>query len=328
MFGQVRRRLFGISPAETTIARRDFTVTDPAVQERLECIGHTFAEGYHAALLHLDPQALTTTLEQIEVERRGFAYEGAGMGLALIDTITPWRTTYLLDFLHGPGQPHAYMIQIGVGWAVARLKRPVTGWLAQLDPIVNWLMLDGFGFHETFFDWPRVLGQQAVPKRLTGYARRGFDQGVGRALWFVQGADVGRIQKTIDAFPLQRRNDIWSGVGLASAYAGGVSAVELETLSHATGDYHHALAQGVIFATKTRYRAGNPASHTDMACEIICGFPPATAVDLFDTTGQDLPTTELLPAFEIWRQRIQSRFLTPAFAAMDNYDLALEEVPA
>jgi len=327
MLGQLRRRLFGISPAETSIARRGFTVTNPNVQERLELIGQTFAEGYHAALLHLEAQSLAAALEQIEPEQCGFAYEGAGMGLALVDTITPWPTRYLLDFLHGPGQPHAYMIQIGVGWAVARLKRPATGWLARLDPVANWLLMDGFGFHETYFDWPTVLNKQAVPKRLTGYARRGFDQGVGRALWFVQGASVDRIVATIDAFPAARHNDIWAGVGLASAYAGGVTDNIIEDLTDAAGaENRAALAQGVVFATKTRYRAGNPADQTDMACRICCGFSPIDAVKLFDTAGQNLPTGGALPAFEVWRQRIQQH-LQHRHPAPEQH-CQPEEVPA
>jgi len=159
MIGQLRRRLFGIAPEETSIARRGFTVSDPVVQSRLETIGQAFVHGYHAALVQPHPAALTAELNKLDLELCGFAYEGAGMGLALLDLLAPWPSRYLLSFLHGPGQPHAYMIQIGVGWALARLKRPVAGWLQRLDPVVNWLLLDGYGFHETYFGWQRVLNE-------------------------------------------------------------------------------------------------------------------------------------------------------------------------
>ena len=329
MFGEIRLRLFGISPSETSIERRGFTVTDPTIQERLETIGQTFVQGYHAALHSPEADTLANTLDQIEPELCGFAYEGAGMGLALLDTLTLGATNYLSNFVQGPGEPHFYMIQIGVGWAAARLKRPARGWLnrlGKLDPITKWLMLDGYGFHETFFDWPRVLDQQLVPNRLTGYERRGFDQGVGRALWFVQGADIERIQEMMASFPAARHNDLWSGIGLASAYAGGVSSTQLEELKNAAGANQHALAQGVVFATKTRQRAGNPAPHTDMACRLICMMPPEEATDIFDTTGQNLPMTEDQPAFEIWRQRIQSHFLQPGNLSADS--LPAESWPA
>lgn len=311
MFRQIRRRLFGIAPEETTIARRGFTVTDPQVQQRIELIGWAFTQGYHIAIEEVQPPQIAAKLDALDPELQGFAYEGAGMGLALLDTIAPWPSRYLLDFLHGPGQPHAYMIQIGVGWAPARLKRAGTGWLPKLDPTVNWLMYDGYGFHETYFDWQTVLEKGAVPQRLIGYARHGFDQGVGRALWFVKGGDGERISAAIAALPAQRANDIWSGVGLASAYAGGVSCDVLETLMAAAGAAHFpALAQGVVFAAATRQRAGNPAPHTDMACRVICGCDPTEAATLFAQTSQALPPDAAVPAFEQWRQRIQQHFHT------------------
>ena len=322
MLGEIRLRLFGISPSETSIARRGFSVTDPVVQVRLETIGQTFVQGYHAALQHPGAHTLATTLNHIEPELRGFAYEGAGMGLALLDTLAPWRTNYVRNFVQGLGEPHAYMIQIGVGWAAARLKRPARGWLNRLDrldPVTKWLMLDGYGFHEAYFDWQHVIGQQAIPNRLTGYERRGFDQGVGRALWFVQGADVGRIQSSVGAFATERHNDLWSGIGLACAYAGGVCGAQLEALKQVAGADRHALAQGVVFATKTRQRAANPAPHTDMACRLICMIPPAEAAKLFDVSGHNLPLTSPQPAFEIWRQRIQSHFLQPGNLPADSH---------
>jgi len=309
MLKQIRHRLFGIAPDETTIAKRGFTVTDPQVQSRIELIGWAFTQGYHAAIEEVHAEAVAAKLNRLDPELSGFAYEGAGMGLALLDTITPWPTAYLYNFLHGPGKPHAYMIQIGVGWALARLHRPVEGWLKRLDPVVNWLLLDGYGFHETYFGWPKVLGEQAVPKQLIGYARRGFDQGVGRALWFVKGANVDRITATIGALPAPRHNDIWSGVGLASAYAGGVSCGVLENLMDAAGAECFApLAQGVVFAAKTRLRAGNPTPHTELATQVICGLSLREAASLFDSTGQGLPATGETPAFEEWRQRIQQHF--------------------
>ena len=314
ILGKIRRRLFGISPEETSTERRGFTVTDPAIRGRLETIGESFAHGYHLALLNPQPAALAAALEKMDPELCGFAYEGAGMGLALLDLLAPWPSRYLLNFLHGPGQPHAYMIQIGVGWALARLKRPVEGWLQRLDPVVNWLLLDGYGFHETFFSWPQVLEEQVVPKRLIGYARNGFDQGVGRALWFVKGANPDRVAAAINAFPATRHNDIWSGVGLASAYAGGVAPDVIEELIDVAGTAHRApLAQGAVFAASTRLHAGNSAPHVAMACEMICGLSVAEAAELFDRTAQDLPangasSAASIPAFEVWRQRIQQNF--------------------
>lgn len=309
MLGRLHKLFFGISLAETTAARRGFAVSDDRVRAHLEKIGRIFVQGYHAALLDPKPTTLVAQLAEIEIEYQGFAYEGAAMGLTLLDILTPWRRQHLRDFLDGPGAPHAYMIQVGVGWALARLHWPVESWLNRLDPVAKWLALDGYGFHEGYFHWPRYIEDQVLPRRLSGYACRGFDQGLGRCLWFVKGAGVDRIAATIAAFPVSRQADLWSGVGLACAYAGGVEHPAIAALAQAAGIYQPQLAQGVVFAAGTRQKAGNPAPHTELACRVVCGMPLTEAAHLFALAGQNLPTNGPEPAFEVWRQRIQAQFI-------------------
>ena len=309
MLGTLRKLIFGISSVETTMARRGFLVRDEKLKQHLEKIGQIFVEGYHAALIDSNPTALTARLDEIETGFQGFAYEGAAMGLTLLDILSPWRQYRLRDFLDGPGAAHAYMIQVGVGWALARLHRPVNSWLKRLDPVVKWLALDGYGFHEGYFDWPKYIENQVLPHRLSGYACRGFDQGLGRCLWFVKGTDVTRIAATIGAFPATRQPDLWSGVGLACAYAGGVERQAIKALADAADSYQPQLAQGVVFAAGTRKKARNPVPHTEMACQVICGMSLDEAAQMFAMSGEALPTTRPQPAFEIWRQRIQAQFI-------------------
>jgi len=306
--GRLRRLLLGISPRETSFSRRGFQAGDPARREHLEQIGQTFVHGYHAALSDPRPDALGDALDAVSMETRGFAFEGAAMALSLLDHLAPWRRNRWHAFLTGPGSPHAYMVHVGRGWALARLRRPVARALERLDPVLGWLVVDGYGFHEGYFHWPRWVQERAEPARLTGYARRVFDQGLGRSLWFVDGADVTRIPRTIDAFPAARHADLWSGVGLACAYAGGVARDELAALRPAAGAFHPDLAQGVAFAAKARERAGNLAPHTELACEVLCNSSAAEAAALSDATFADLPRDGSEPAYEVWRRRIRTRF--------------------
>jgi hypothetical protein len=306
--GWLRRRILGISPAETTLARRGFRVHDRIVGERLERIGETFLEGYHAALEEDRPEALGLRLAALESEFRGFAYEGAAMGLALVDQLTPWRRERLRPFLDGPGSYHIYMIHVGIGWVLGRLRLRLGPFLARLDPLLRWLAVDGYGFHEGYFHAPRSIVGQTVPARLTGYARRAFDQGLGRSLWFVEGADVARIPATIAAFPAARQPDLWSGIGLASAYAGGVDVTSLVVLRGAAGRHRGQLAQGAVFAAKARQRAGNPAAHTADACRTFCALSADRAARLSDDALQDLPADGEVPAYEVWRTRIRDQF--------------------
>ncbi len=316
LLGRFRKRMFGISLEETTVARRGFAVSDDGVRQYLEEIGRTFVHGYHGALVDSNPESLADTLrKEIEIEYQGFAFEGAGMGLALLDLLTPWPSNRLQRFLDGSGNGHYYMIHIGLGWALARLRRRVEGHLKRLDPVVGWLAVEGYGFHEGYFAWTRYIeNQEPPPHQLTGYARRVFDQGLGRSLWFVKGANVERITDTINTFASARQSDLWSGVGLACGYAGGVNSKNIKALKQASGAYYPELAQGVAFAAATRHRAKNPVAHTELACQIICGLSLDETAALTDTIRETLPISpseidKPEPAWELWQQRVQAKFV-------------------
>ncbi len=268
----------------------------------------TFLTGYHLALEHESTEVLGAWLKQEDQEWQGFAFEGAAMGLALMDALMPWRKSRLHAFLKGPAEAHVYMVHVGAGWALARLRRRVERPLRRLDPLLGWLAVDGYGFHEGYFHWPRFVSGQARPRKLDGYALRVFDQGLGRSLWFVEGADVERVPATVAAFAPERQADLWSGVGLACTYAGGVEPEAVAALLDAAGSFRAELAQGAAFAAKARQRAGNPASHTETACAILCGISADEAAAVTDRALQNLPVAGTTPAFEVWRHRMRTHF--------------------
>ena len=306
--GTLRKRLFGISLEEVSFARRGFRGDKGPVRERLERVPCRFAQGYHAVLedAHLD--SFVPTLDAIESEDRGFAYEGAAMALALLDYLTPWHRNRIAQFLQGAGDAHAYVVHVGVGWAMARMHGNAGRARGRLDPLLGWLALDGYGFHEGFFHWARYQNGQPAPARLNGYERRAFDQGLGRSLWFVQGADAHHIAEAIAGFPEERRADLWSGIGLACTYAGGVGEEELRKLKLLAGGFRAPLAQGSAFGAKARRRAGIVVPYTEVACRVCCGMSADEAAQLTDTALEGIRPEGPDPAFEVWRRRIQARF--------------------
>ena len=306
LLGQARRRFLGLSLAEASFEKRGFTGQETA-RLRLEQIGTTFLTGYHAALEESGFDSLAQRLAGVDAELRGFAFEGAAMGLALLDCFTPWRKDRWRTFTTRLAEPHIYMMHVGLGWALARLRRSVTPHLTRLDPLLRWLVVDGYGFHEGYFSWPRYVERRAIPARLSGYERRVFDQGLGRSIWFVKGADVATVANAINAFPSSRRDDLWSGVGLACAYAGGCSRAAIMSLRVAATDHLPALAQGVAFAAKTRVRAANLSPHTETACRVICDHSAEELAAITDVALEDLHEDVELPAYEQWRRRIQNK---------------------
>jgi hypothetical protein len=244
-------------------------------------------------------------LATIDPAWRGFAFEGAAMALALRDRLAPWRASRFASFLAGPGAPHGYMLRVGAGWALARLRRPPLGAPSGDDPLLGWLVADGYGFHEAYFRTQSVVMRHRVPRRVSGYARRVFDQGVGRALWFVNGADPSLIAEAVASFPAPRHPDVWSGIGLACAYAGGVGRAEIAAIRRAAGQLAPELAQGAAFAAAARTHAGNMAPHTELACRVLTGRSAIQAAGIVDRARIGLPPGFHEPAYETWRRRIR-----------------------
>jgi hypothetical protein len=312
-------RLFRIDARETDYVRRGFRGANDSMRKRMERVGAVFTTGYHSALEIPDLRDLVENLERVELEWRGFAYEGAAMGLSLLDHLTPWQPSRIREFLKGAGNKHAYMVHVGVGWVWARLPFFVPRRARELDPLLRWLAFDGWGFHEGFFHWPDYVAAQAWPRRVRSraserddhgaeYETRAFDQGLGRSFWFVNGGNIAWIERTIDVFPEERRGDLWSGIGLAAVYAGGVA--KLEELVSAADEFRPQLAQGACFAAKARERAGNLTEYTEIATRALCEMSAVEAAQLTDSTLENLPASGSAgePAYEIWRQRIQGRF--------------------
>ena len=310
-FIKLRKRMLGISFQEVTFQRRGFIDCGHEARVRLEQIGRVFLQGYHAALDDEGPETLAFNLEAIDQELCGFAYEGAAMGLTLLDQLSFSKRDRLHTFLNGVGARHTYMIHVGVGWAMARvpwLRRNFDHAVGHLDPLLRWLAADGNGFSDFYFKFPYFLRKPERLDRLQGYNRHAYAQGVGRSLWFVAGASGDRVSRWISQLPQTLHGDLWSGAGLACAMAGGTDRAGIERLKSLSGDHQAALAQGAAFAAKARQQANNTTHHTEMACQILCGLDADAAAQLTDATRRCLPEDGKVPAYEIWRRRIQSQF--------------------
>lgn len=305
-----------ITDAETRVARRGFAVEAPEVIERLETIGSHFVWGYNRALRTPDLAALTQALALHRGSFAGFVYEGAAMGLAVGDWMTPGRH-WFDDYVRGPAEAHEYMAWVGLGWALARLPVAPLRVLAhdrgRNRGLNRWLALDGWGFHEGYFHWPRSIARQQRPRSLSGDAARVFDQGLGRSLWFVKGTDVNAVAAAIAAFAPARHADLWAGAGLAATYAGAPSPAALRQLRAHAGPLAGDLLQGVVFAAQARRRAGNPTPHTELACRELLGLPAAAAADIALAT---LPADgDDLAAYQRWRGAIRQRCLDAHIAS-------------
>jgi len=306
---RVRRRLFGISRHEADFATRGFAETAPEARARLEAAGGTFIDGYNALL----SDRLDAQLGDVDPDLHGFAVEGAAMACALLDYLTPWRRDRWTRLL-AEHPEHVYMAHVGAGWATARLHGSLRRAVARRDPLLGWLVADGWGFHQTYFHPARwATGRARFPAR-SGYVARAVDQGVGRALWFVAGADPVRVAHHIAQFAPERRADLWSGIGLAATYAGGCAAGALDVLATLAADGRAPLAQGAAFAATARAVAGNSTAFVDHAAHALSGRGSTALWQLAQACEPPAPHGVLGDDYERWRGRLREALTKPEAA--------------
>ncbi|MEV0774240.1 DUF1702 family protein [Streptomyces sp. NPDC050433] len=301
--------------SSTSLEVRGFRRKNPQAQELLETIGRTFLEGYGHAVQARSPLDAEVQLEAIPAQFRGFAYEGAAMGCAILDSLPGTKGRRLAQLMDGRGSAHIYMVYVGIGWAMARLPRALRPKTAETDPLLRWLVLDGYGFHQAYFHTDRYVHQQYRDTRFSwphgpaSYAQRAIDQGIGRALWFVGGTDVNDVVSLIDTFAETRRSDLYSGAGLAATYAGGADEAELELLRQCAGTHRPQLLQGSAFAAEARQRAGLSVTGTRIATKVLCGTDPQEASLV---CREMRPESDRVDAssYEQWRQRIADTFVS------------------
>ncbi len=313
---RLARKIFNLAGDERAFQSSLAGVPDGPMRRRMEAIARGFSEGFHAALEEPRASPLAARLAQGELELQVFAYEGAGLGLALLDAATPWRRHRLRDFIAGAGSPQAYMLYVGAGWLLGRLPVSQRWFLSGLDPILRWLAFDGLGFHEAFFHRRRIVERTRAPRRISRSALRSFDAGVGRRLWLIPRPDASYIAPLVAAFPTGRHGDLWTGVGEACAMAGGRDGAAIEEVRRAAGPYAPHLSLGACFAAEARARAGIPSPYTDLACRRLCRMDSADAAAVARVTMEDLPPDGETPAFEVWRERVRERFRHPALAGL------------
>jgi hypothetical protein len=297
-------RVGAISPDETSVRRRRFKVDDPVIVARLEDIGLHFVAGYNFAVGVCDLDELTAMLDQAAGDNAGFVHEGAAMGLAIGDFMTPCRRLFA-RYIAGPGHRHEYMAWVGLGWALARLPVAPERALAGYSNLHCWLALDGYGFHEGYFHWPQRIDGQRRPRGLSADGQHVFDQGLGRSMWFVQGADPQRVAACIGALAPGRHADLWAGVGLAAAYAGAARPQDYGALLRLSATHACALAQGVVFAAQARLRAGNPVPHLEQATRAMLALDAADAAAI--ALGALPSSGHGLASYQAWRYAIQRR---------------------
>ena len=318
--GVLRKLILAPAMTDVTFAGRGFRPAVTEMARHLESIPQHVVLGFEFGIEAPDEADTVVRLSMVAREFRGFAYEGAAMAFTVRDAMGARPGDRTARFLAGAAAPHIFLAYIGVGFAMARLPRPLWSKIlpgfdgGPVDPTMSWLVVDGYGFDRAYFDTDRWVRRQHVPRPYPwrgapDYFLRAVDQGIGRALWFIHGAEVPDVDAAVAAFPESRQADLWSGIGLAAAYAGAGDADGLKALREAAGEYRPEVAQGAVFAAKARVHGGLTTAHTETASRVLCDLSAEEAAELGDQTAPGLAAPDgPVPRYETWRRRIQAAF--------------------
>ncbi|SFB25314.1 Protein of unknown function [Amycolatopsis marina] len=316
ILGTIRRLVLAPSMTSVTSESRGFPGSDSIAAAELDRIPQSVVCGFEWGIEAPELWEIERRLDMVEPELRGFAYEGAAMACSILDAMAIRGRQRTRELLVGPGKQHIFLTYIGIGFAMARLPRRLwKGILPDLaespyHPTMSWLAVDGYGFDRAYFDTRRWVDAQFVPKPYPwedapAYFPRAVDQGIGRALWFIHGANAQEVAAAVTRFAGPRQADLWSGVGLAATFAGGCDSAGLAHLHSAAGEHWPEMALGAVFAAKARDYAEFVPQHTKNALRTLAGLSVRAAVDLADGTAPGSGVPGPVPAYESWRRRIR-----------------------
>ena len=301
-------KVLALDPRRVEFRIRGFDLAEKSHEERLESIGKTFLRGYNLVLSARSLAEFEQAMAQEPVLLRGFFVEGGAMGSALVDSI-PFRRPMLGKFRARFEESYPLLVHAGTGLAMSKLSWREKAIVGALDPFYRWLAYDGMGYHNVYFQQEKTLNS---PKRkLAGYASRAYDQGVGRGIWFVSGADIGKAAAVANRMPADRRADIWSGIGLASCYAGPANENIFRNGYRHAGPNGEWFAQGIAFACSARIADQSMPETISEAINMLWGMAPENLAALVEELRlhNTAETRSDRPRYEAWRHAVADAFV-------------------
>ena len=170
-------------------------------------------------------------LDKEPPEFRSVAYESASMVIGARDlcnsrTLNNWK-----EFRETCSAQHGFHVDIGLGWAFAKTGLQPNDFLGSVNPAIKRMVFDGMGYYYGLFKGRSTLKNGIIPGEIEDII--GFDQGLGRRLWYFAKGNVDALVRLIQGFHETRHPDLWRGVGIACGYVGGNKEEELKRLSNA-----------------------------------------------------------------------------------------------
>jgi flavin-dependent dehydrogenase len=256
------------------------------VATNMEYIQQTFLNIQEHLQQDYDLEALMAYLDKEPPKFRSIAYESASMQIAMKALMVHHNLEQWHTFFHRANQAHLFHMGIGLGWAFAKAEISPAPFLDSLVPWVKIMIYDGMGYFHGLFKARKSIKNQEIPPGIHGNALKGFDQGLGRRLWYNTRGEVSALAELIHTFPAARRADLWRGVGIACGYVGGLKEKELIKLRSFSAEFIKQLGLGVSLAAMCRSASGSITTDIDLTYHVVC-HKDLTEVEVLQHTSPE-----------------------------------------
>ena len=219
-------------------------------------------------------QNLAEKLDSREIEFRSIAYESASFCIGLKDLESGNNLNLWQNFLNEKGEHHATQIHVGLGWAFSQKQINPVPFLTQLQPMMRYRVPDGYGYYEGVFRKRKSVQSQQRFETEDEVASGAYDQGLGRSIWYLSKGNIDDAKNMIEVFAMDRQKDLWRGLGIAIAYAGGCDEEMLKNIFFKTELYQTQLATGAVMALVSSSIAQYISNDTELTCKIFCNKTP------------------------------------------------------
>jgi hypothetical protein len=240
------------------------------VSRRMDYIQKLFLDVERSVEKISDLNVITALLDEESPEFRSVAYESASMVIGARELGTKKILDSWKEFRQTCSAQHSFHIDIGLGWAFAKTDIQPDNFLRSVNPVVKWMVFDGIGYYHGLFKGRNSIKNKIIPPGVEGESIKGYDQGLGRRLWYIAKGDATELLNLLQGFSITRHADLWRGVGIACGYVGGCQEDHLEYLSSASAAHNSQFKLGIMLAAMSRISSNSINEDVRTACRIVC----------------------------------------------------------
>jgi len=250
-----------------------------SVAEKTQKVQSLFSESsrllsHYSSLQILDAAKGEYTSVVFEAIAADFAKKDIQAARKNLDTWNAFREQYK--------DKHGSQLHVGLGWALGETGCHPYDYIVDLSPLWRWRVLDGVGYYHGLFKRRETVRKRLVPEFIqTEEDLAAFDQGVGRSFWYISQGNNERLERLLTLFDENRQTSFWRGIGVASAYVGGLDENAIKDLITFSQTHRSQLTSGAIMAQASRIKSESLSSDSQLM-EVVLGYDPKLVLEIFN----------------------------------------------